>query len=104
MFADDGDDEKMGELPEIEKFEEYWSSILEKIGHTPTRPWMKKMEEEIRTRVREPLIMELTLDELRKTIKKRKNWSAPGLDGIQNFWWKRFNSTWEPMLYAIKKC
>ena len=103
LFADDGDDEKMGELPEIEKFEEYWSSIWEKIGHTPTRPWMKKMEEEIRTRVREPLIMELTLDELRKTIKKRKNWSAPGLDGIQNFWWKKFNSTWEPMLYAMKK-
>ena len=45
LFADDGDDEKMGELPEIEIFDEYWSSIWEKIGHTPTRPWMKKMEE-----------------------------------------------------------
>ena len=26
---------------------------------------------------------------LYETIKKRKNWSGPGIDGIQNFWWKK---------------
>ena len=29
---------------------------------------------------------------------KRKNWSAPGIDGIQNFWWKKFPSIQENLL------
>ena len=24
-----------------------------------------------------------------KEINKRKNWTAPGIDGVQNFWWKK---------------
>ena len=32
-------------------------------------------------------------------IKKRKNWTAPGVDRIQNFWWKRFR----PAQKALKK-
>ena len=34
----------------------------------------------------------LVIDEkkLCETVRKRKNWCAPGIDGIQNFWWKKF--------------
>ena len=62
-----------------------------------------KIEEEIRVRVTEPEKINLVLDELKKIIKKRKNWSAPGIDGIQNFWWKKINSAWEPILTAMKE-
>ena len=24
-----------------------------------------------------------------KEINKRKNWTAPGIDGVQNVWWKK---------------
>ena len=64
---------------------------------------MDQIKEEIRGQVIDAQEMEKTIEDLEKIIKKRKNWSAPGLDGIQNFWWKRFSSTWEPMLNAMKE-
>ena len=27
---------------------------------------------------------------MKKEIAKRKNWTILGIDGIQNFWWKKF--------------
>ena len=47
------------------------------------------------------LPMKTTL--LKKIIKKRKNWSAPGADGIQNYWWKKFNVTWRPVINVFKE-
>ena len=38
---------------------------------------------------------------LQHILKKRKNWSAPGIDGIQNFWWKKLISTWRPLTNAM---
>ena len=29
---------------------------------------------------------------LSSTAKKRKDWISPGIDGIQNYWWKKFKS------------
>ena len=29
---------------------------------------------------------------LSSTAKKRKNWTSPGTDDIQNYWWKMLNS------------
>ena len=83
LFADD--ERKIGELPEIEKFEEYWSGIWEKIEETPKKPWMKKIEEELKIRVAEPQIMHLELDQVKKIIKKRKNWSVPELMVFKTF-------------------
>ena len=31
-------------------------------------------------------------NDIARVIKKRKNWTAPGIDGIGNFWWKIFKS------------
>ena len=37
-------------------------------------------------------VQAFTITEIKvyKTVKKRKNWSAPGINGIQIFWWKKF--------------
>ncbi|KAF4531352.1 hypothetical protein B566_EDAN017258 [Ephemera danica] len=35
----------------------------------------------------------ISLEDVRASIKKTKNWTAPGIDGIHNFWWKYFKST-----------
>ena len=36
-------------------------------------------------------VQEFTFTEkkLHQTVKKQKNSSAPGIDGVQNFWWKK---------------
>ena len=31
----------------------------------------------------------LNAEQIRKIIKRKKNWSAPGPDRIANFWWKK---------------
>ena len=50
------------------------------------------------TKVNEFSVTDVTIE---KVIKRRKNWTAPGIDGIQNFWWKMFSSTWRPMSKAM---
>ena len=44
-------------------------------------------------KIRQVKELHITEQELGKTINKRKNWSAPGIDGISNFWWKTQRST-----------
>ena len=32
-----------------------------------------------------------------------KNWSAPGIDGIQNFWWKKFQGVWKALVRSFNE-
>ena len=45
-----------------------------------------KNQESMKDKIRQVEELHITEQELRKTIKKRKNWSAPGIDGISDFW------------------
>ena len=47
---------------------------------------MKKIKETMKDKIRLLEEVQITEKELGETIKKRKNWSAPGIDGISNFW------------------
>ena len=55
-------------------------------------PWMEEVKAEMGERAN--LVSELVViyKNMKKEIAKRKNWTAPGIDGIQNFWWKKFES------------
>ena len=44
--------------------------------------------------VREFIVSE---DNIAKGIKKRKNWTALGIDDIENFWWSMFEVCWRPL-------
>ena len=41
----------------------------------------------------------ITDENIKKEIAKQKNWKKQGTDGIQNFWWKKF----EPAQKALRK-
>ena len=45
----------------------------------------------------------ITKDNVAIEIKKRKNWTAPGIDGIQNCWWKKFKSAQSTLTRAFVK-
>ena len=51
---------------------------------------VKKIDQKV-TNVQEFTIIEKKLDE---TVKKPNNWSAPGINRVHNFWWKRFRGSW----------
>ena len=72
-----GTNKLRGKAPKIEKFEEFWAGIWEGI---------------------------VTEKKFYETVKKRKNWSAPGIDaGVQNFWWKKFRGTWSSILRCFNQ-
>ena len=91
-----------GKTPDADEFVKFWGAIWESEEKTNQQPWMeniKKRIEELVTSVKE---IEITEVSLRNIIKKRKNWSAPGADGIQNYWWKTLNDSWHPLIKIFK--
>ena len=77
---------RRGTVPDIDKFVEFWAGIWEDETSTPHRRWMRTVAEKIRAKVINVEELTITEEKLYKTIRMRKNWSAPGIDGIQNFW------------------
>ena len=58
-------------------------------------------------RIREKVtnVQEFTITEeiFCEAVRKRKNWSAPGLAGIQNFWWKKLRGSWKAVVMCFKR-
>ena len=39
----------------------------------------------------------------KEVIIKKKNWSSPGIDGIQNYWIKKMTAVWQAKVNEINK-
>ena len=87
-----------GKTPDTEEFVKFWGAIWESEEKTNQQPWMENIKKKIEELVTSVKKIEITEVSLMKIIKKRKNWSAPGADGIQNYWWKTFNDTRHPLI------
>ena len=78
------------DVPEKACLEEFWTGILEVNGQVnESDPDVKGWKEEVEASLGDLQPEEkLCLDEaqFRKILKKAKSWSAPGPDGIVNFW------------------
>ena len=87
----------------MEKFTEFWGGIWEKEEVTPMLPWMDNVKEELKTSIN--TVKEFTIEEERliKIVKKRKNWTSPGIDGIQNYWWKKFRTAPKTLKRAFER-
>ena len=52
-------------------------------------PWMESVSNQLRDKITSVKEFNITVETLEKETKKRKIWTATGIDGIQNFWWKK---------------
>ena len=97
-----GAKEKKGKVPKIKKFEDFWAGISEDETQTPHQKWMNMVARKLSEKVTD--VQEFKIDDkkLYETVKKRKNWTAPGIDGIQNFWWKKLAETWKAIIDCFK--
>ena len=84
---------KEGEAPGMDEFVEFWGDIWEDETKTPMKPWMAEVGQELFDRVHSFGEFKVSYEEMIRQLKKRKNWTAPGINGIQNFWWKNFSAT-----------
>ena len=96
-----GDTEHTGQVPPMERFTEFWGGIWEDEEKTEYQPWMKVIEDKIRAKVHDVDEFKVTEAGIKRVIGKRKNWTAPGIDGIENFWWKTFKASWRPLCAAM---
>lgn len=94
--------ENIGRTPEIEKFVEFWGGIWEERRSTVVQPWMTEIEEKLKNKICSVEDFNIDENKLAGVLKKRKNWTAPGADGIQNYWWKRFKSVWTPLVKTMQ--
>ena len=92
LFAElNGDNTRNNEIPDAIESQAFWSQIWsEEKHHNKDADWLRKLQEEVEYRKQEELI--ITTDLVSKQARKIPNWKAPGRDGVQGFWIKRFNS------------
>ena len=74
-----GAKEKTGKVPKTKKFEDFWAGIWEEPTQTPHRKWMNKVARKLSEKVTD--VQEFKIDDkkLYETVKRRKNWTAPGI-------------------------
>ena len=81
----EGGTKHVGQIPKMEKFIKFWREIWEKEDKTSEMPWMERVGEQLKENITNAKEFNVTEETQEKETKKRKNWTAPGIDGIQNF-------------------
>ncbi|XP_060521732.1 uncharacterized protein LOC132699158 [Cylas formicarius] len=81
-----------GQYPEPESIREFWSGIWQvPFNHKVSAEWIK-CEQKRTERIKLMLPQVIVVEDLNEVLAKAKNWKAPGPDGIQNFWYKKFTA------------
>ena len=78
-----------GEIQEIEKFVEFWGGILEREERTANMAWIKEIMRHLNKKVNQVNEFNIAFEKVKKEVAKRKGWIAPGIDGVQNYWWNK---------------
>ena len=77
------------DIPNAEESKTFWSDIWsERKGHEKEAEWLNELKEE--TAVVEQNNVIITAEKVKSQCKKIPNWKAPGQDGVQGFWIKKF--------------
>ena len=79
----------VGQILEMEKFVKFWVDIQKKDDRTLEIPLIEGVSRQSRDKIACLKEFNITVESLEKETKKRKHWTAPVIDGIQNFWWKK---------------
>ena len=100
------DEENRNVFTDIDEASKYWRELWEARGSgNCTAEWLKDVEEAVNAKVPPPTnesVYTLTTEQVAKTIRKKKNWSAPGPDRIANYWWKRIDVLHEGVAKAFE--
>ena len=73
---------------------------MEEYGKKTKRQWLEEAREALKARVDKVEQFTIKEETLSSTAKKRKNWTSPGIDGIRNYWWKKFKSAQRALVCA----
>ena len=69
----------------------------ERQERNPYMPWMEEIRRQLNEKVSQVNEFNITFEKVKKEVAKRKGWTAPGINSMQNYWWKRL----EPVQKAL---
>ena len=92
---------KISDPPQQPEIDNFWTTTLSiPTQHNKSATWLKS-EKLIRRDTPQDTWTDITTEDLRKNLKKLRNWKAPGLDKVQNFWIKKLHTLHSPMAKAF---
>ena len=92
-----------GQIPKMEKFVEFWGGIWEREERTPNMPWMEEIRKQLNEKVNQVNEFNIAFEKVKKEVAKRKEWTATGIDSIQNYWWKKLEPTQKALTRPFTK-
>ena len=90
-------------MPEMEKFVAFWGGIWEREETMPNMPWMEEIRRQLNEKVNQVNEFNITFEKVKKEVVKRKGWTAPGIDGIHNYRWKKLEPAKKALSRAFTK-
>ncbi|KAL0851472.1 hypothetical protein ABMA28_007269 [Loxostege sticticalis] len=100
-YNTDNDSNEQATLPDREDLKNYWADLWEqRKSHNEEAKWIKE-EERRWENIEEMEFLDLTKEDIETVTRKMKNWKAAGVDGVQNFWYKKLAFLHEIL---AKKC
>jgi hypothetical protein len=96
--------EMIGKAPSIETVHQFWSGIwgADREEQRIESKWMKEVENELKEKIHvEHLPKLIEMHHWKQLVKKRKNWTSPGPDGVQNYWIKKISVLWRQQVEFI---
>lgn len=90
---DEQKNESASMAPSPTEMQKYWKSIWPpKDEHKTNTTWIEREKEE-HNNLREMISININEKDVEATVRRMKNWTTPGIDGIHNYWWKSFTHT-----------
>ena len=76
---------------------------LGKRKRMPNMPWMEEIRRQLNEKVNQVNEFDITFEKVKKEVAKRKVWTAPGIDVIKNYWWKKLEPAQKALTRAFTK-
>ena len=103
----EGEEEHKGDVPEMEKSIEFWGGTWkrerEREERTPYMLWMEEIRRQLNEKVSQVNEFNVTFEKVKKEVAKKKGWTAPGIENIQNYWWKKLEPAQKALTRAFTK-
>ncbi|XP_044755036.1 uncharacterized protein LOC123313989 [Coccinella septempunctata] len=93
FYRNIGSDKETPKQPPTEQqMTEFWSNIWsQEVQHNSQAYWINTEKESFENRTQMPDVS-ITRGDIAETVKRLRNWTAPGVDGICNYWWKAMST------------
>ena len=94
----------MSDAPDPKEATTFWSGIWSNPAeHNKDARWIRDVREELGNMGKQEDLA-IGVEEVKAGVRRMTNWKAPGPDGIQGFWFKKFSSLHGRMATGLQEC